>query len=150
MGLQRRMMMNKKGVQIKNALFAIIAVSMAIIAIGAWGQSWSDHYGSGITYDLQEYEDLQGISSEAQEQKQKVTPTDPDPSTGDFEGKIFRGGYGILGSIFTPFQAVFNMLESLESRYGLPGYIAEGILSFMFIALISAIISVIFRLGRSP
>jgi len=142
--------MNKKGVQIKSALFAVVIISMAIIAIGVWGQGWSDNYGSGITYDLDEYQDLRSLSGEAEEERGKITPTDPDPGAGDFEGKIFRGGYGILGSLFSPFTSFFNMIESLEDRFGLPSYIAEGILTLMFFALISAIITVIFRLGRSP
>jgi len=141
---------NKKGVQIKAALFALVVVSLSIITIGVVGQGWSNNYGSGLTYDLQEYENLDSLSSEVTTQKGKITPTDPDPSSGDFEGKIFRGGYGILGSIFSPFFAFFNMLESIEDRFGLPSYITIGILTLMFISIIFAIIAVIFRLSRSP
>lgn len=153
MGIQKLtdiMKMNKQGVQIKNALFAVVVISVAIIAIGVVVGEYSDKYNSGITYDLSEYEDLDGISGESQSQRGKVTPSDPDPGTSDFEGKIFRGGYGILGSIFSPFTSIFNMLESLESRFGLPSYVVEGLLTLMFFALIGAIITVIFRLTRSP
>ncbi len=145
-----KMKMNNKRGQIKLALFAVVICSMSIIAIGVVGQGWSDNYGSGLTYDLDEYEDLDTFSAEAQEQRGKITPTDPDPGSGDFEGKIFRGGYGILGSIFQPFTSVFNMLESLEDRFSLPSYVVEGILTLMFFSLITAIISVIFRISRSP
>ncbi len=142
--------MNKKGLQITNALFAVVVVSMAVISIGVVGQGWSDKYNSGLTYDLDEYENLDDLSDQATGQKNKVTPTDPDPSSGDFEGKIFRGGYGIIGSIFTPFTATFNMLKSLENRFGLPSYTTQGILTIMVFALIGSIIAVVFRLGRAP
>lgn len=145
-----KMMKNKRGQTIKMAMFAVVVTSMVVIAIGIIGQGWSDNYNSGVTYDLQEYEDLDSLSEEAQEQRGKITPTDPDPGSGDFEGKIFRGGYGILGSIFQPFTATFNMLESIEDRFSLPSYLIEGILTLMFFSLIVAIISVIFRLARSP
>jgi hypothetical protein len=141
--------MNKRGLQIKTSLFAIVSFSIIIIAIGVIGSEWSNNYGSGLNYDLSEYQALNELSEESQLQRGKITPNDPEPGSGDFEGKIFRGGYGILGSIFQPFNSVFNMLESIEDRFGLPSYIVEGILTMIFFGIIFALISVIFRLSRS-
>ena len=144
--------MNKKGLQLKNAFFAVIAVSMFIIAVGVvvgeWGKQ--DIYNSEITYDLSEdYNKLDTMADEANVQKGKVTPQDPDPGTGDFEGKMFSGGYGILGRMFTPFNAVRNMFNSVEQKFDLPDYVGEGVMALMVFALIFSIIAIIFRLGRT-
>ena len=146
MGFQK---LNKKGLEMKSSFYAVIVVSMVIIAVGVIVGGWSDKYGSGLNYDLGEYEDLETFSDEAQTQKQSVTPQDPDPGSSDFEGKLFRGGYGILGRIFQPFRSIFNMLESVETRFGLPSYVVEGTLSLIFFSFITMIIAIIFRLSRS-
>lgn len=138
----------KKGMQFKNALFAAVVVSMVIITTGVIVGEWEQKYDSGLTYDLDEFEALDTLSGEAQIQKDRITPKDADPGTGDLEGKLFTGGYGILGRVFLPFRSVFNMLESVERRFGFPSFIAEGILTLMFFSLITAIIAVIFRLAR--
>jgi hypothetical protein len=140
---------NKKGLQLKNAFFAVIAFSMIILAAGTLVGEWGNKYDSGLNYDLSEdYSDIDTFSNEANEQRDRISPQDPDPGTGDLEGKIFRGGYGILGRMFTPFRSVFNMLESLENRFGLPRYIGESIQAMIYFALITTIIAILFRLGR--
>jgi len=147
MGFQK---LNKKGVGLRNAFFAIIIASVAIIAIGAIIGEWGTKYDSGINYDLSEYDKLDEMSKESQLQKDKITPQDANPGSDNFESTTFRGGYGILGRIFSPFTSVFNMLESLELKFGLPPYIVEAVLTLMFFALIFAIIGIIFRLGKTP
>ncbi len=149
MGIQKLTKMNKKGLQLKNMVFAVVVTSIIVIAVGVVAGEWADRYNSGITYDLEEFEDLDRFSKEAQSQKEKITPQDPDPGTGDFEGRLFRGGYGILGNIFSPFRSVFNMFEALENRFGLPSYVGEGILTLVFFSIITMIIAIIFRLGRT-
>lgn len=141
--------MNKKGLTFKNALFAMVVAGMMITAIGVSIGEWGIKYNSGITYDLQEYSAQDNLASTADSQKNQITPQDPDPGSGaDFESKLFRGGYGILGSIFTPFNPFFNMLSSLEVRFGIPKYILQGITALIFFAFITAIIAVLFRLLR--
>lgn len=149
MELKRLKIMNKKGFEFKSAFYAIIIMSMVLIAVGVIVGNWGEQYNSGINYDLEEYNQLDSISSEAQYQEGQITPQDSDIGTGDFEGRIFRGGYGILGNIFSPFRSIFNMLESIETKFGLPSYVMEGVITMMFFALITAIIAVIFRLNRS-
>ena len=147
MGIQ--IMMDKRGVQLKSSFFAVIVVSMVIIAVGIIIGEWDTKYQSGLNYDLSEYEDLSTFSGEAQTQKGQITPQDADPGTGDFEGQTFRGAYGILGRIFLPFNSIFNMLESIETRFGLPSYVMEGVLTLMFFSLIFGLVAIIFRLGRT-
>ena len=143
------MIKNKKGLVLKNAFFAVIIMSVFIIAIGTIIGTWSEQYDSGLTYDLSEYQDLDSFSDEAQVQQGKITPEDVDPGTGDFEGKLFRGGYGILGRVFLPFTSIWNMMESVETRFSLPSYLSEAILTMAFFALIFSIVAIIFRLSRS-
>lgn len=147
MGIQN---MNKKGLQLKNTFFAIIVVSMVIIAVGVVVGDWASVYHSGLSYDLGEYEDLNGVSAEANSQQSRITPDDPDPGAGsDFEGKMLRGGYGVIGRIFSPFTSVWNMFESVEKRFGLPSYVAEGVIALMTFALITTIIALLLRQLRS-
>ena len=140
MTLIKKIKMNKKGLELKNMLFSVIVISMVVIAVGVVVGEWSSNYNSGLTYDLEEYESLDEFSNQAQDQRGKITPTDPDPGTGDFEGKLFRGGYGIIGGIFAPFNVVFSMFESLENRFGIPSYVGKGILALMFFSIITLII----------
>lgn len=142
--------MNKKGVQIKAAFFAIVAVSLVVLAVGTNIGEWSVPYSSNLTYDLNEYSDLRGFSDEAQNQRNQTTPTDADPGTGDLEGKLLRGGYGIIGNVFRSFKVVFAMFDSIEKRFGLPSYLIEGLLTLMTFSLVFAIATVLFRLGRNP
>jgi len=141
--------MNIKGATIKNMFFAVIVVSVVVLAAGTIVGEWSNYYDSGLTYDLNEYSDLDTFSSEAQTQKTGITPSDVDPGTGDFEGKILRGGYGILGRVFLPFVSVWNMMESVENRFGLPNYVGEGILALMVFSIIATIVAILFRLSRT-
>lgn len=142
-------MKNKKGLQFKNAFFAVVAVSMVIIATGIIVGEWDAKYDSGLNYDLAEFEDLDTFSTEAESQKDRITAKDAEPGAGDLEGKLFSGGYGVMSKIFLPFRSIFNMLESLERRFGLPSFVTEGILTLMFFAIITATIAVIFRLART-
>lgn len=143
--------MNKRGVQIKNMFFAVVVASMVIIAVGNIMGQWGEQYGSGISYDLDEYDNLDRFAQESETQKGKITPQDSDPGTGDFEGKIFSGGYGILGRVFSPFGAVWNMFESIEERLGIAdqAYVRKGVLTLMFFAIVASLIAIIFRLPRS-
>lgn len=144
MGIQK---LNKKG-SLKSALFSVVVLSMFILAIGIVVGEWGVQYNSGIDYDLNEYQALDEFSDEAQKERESITPQDPDPGTGDFEGQLFRGGYGTIGRIFTPFRIVFNMFSSLERRFGIPNYVGQGILTMIFFSLITLIIMILFRLTK--
>lgn len=142
--------MNKNGVSIKQSLFAVLAFSLIIIAVGVIMGDWNKQYSSGIDYDLAEYNQLDDVSSEVQTQRDSITPRDVETGTSDFEGGLFRGSYGILGKVFSSLGGTFNMLDSIQKRFGIPSYVAQGILAFMFIALIFGILAIIFRLAKEP
>lgn len=148
MGIQR---LNKKGVQIKSGFFAVIAVSMFVIAIGIIVGGWNTAYGSGIESDLGAFNKLDNVSSDVNIQKGRLSPNDPEPS-GDPESNTFRGVYGILTNIYQSFDLVFGnegMLDSVTTRLGIPDYVRQGLIALMVAALTFALIAIIFRLGRS-
>jgi len=149
--LRDKMIKNKKGLILKNAFFAIIVVSVFILAVGQIVGTWSEQYGSGLTYDLNEYSDLDSIRDTAGTFSEGTTSEDADPGTGDYEGKMLRGGYGIVGSLLSlsPIKGVFNMIESVETRFSLPQYLSEAIVTMMILAFVFTIVAVIFRLARS-
>lgn len=150
MGIQELKMekMNRKGGTIKGWFFAIIAISMIVIALGIFINEWNNAYSSGLTYDLEGFDKLDQISGEASEQKDSISPETVDAGQ-DFEATTFRGVFGILNNIYAPFRVVFGeggLLDSLTDRFGLPNYIRQGIVTMMIIAITVKLVAIIFRL----
>lgn len=148
MGSQN-LMKDKRGLTLKNLLFAVIAMSAVILATGEIMGEWGKAYESGITYDLESFEDLEGLSAEATIERDQLTVEDVQGVDVGFEGSIFRGGYGIFARIFTPLAPLFNMIDIAATRLGLPGYVTVIITTLITIAIVTMIISIIFRLPRS-
>lgn len=141
--------MDKKGLQIKSSLFALVALSIVIIAIGVWIDDWNTQYNSGLTYDLSNYSKLDDLSDYASASKGNISVKSSfDTGAGDFEGTSLRGVFSIVNNIFTPFDVVFGnggLIDSVEDRWGIPNYITIGLITFMVLAIIFAIIKVLFR-----
>jgi len=146
----QRVKMDKKGM-IGNSIFALIAFSMFIIAIGVIVQEYENGYNVDATNDLGEYSELDELGDLAQEQKESISPNTQDPSQ-DSESNTFRGGYGIITGVLSSFGLVFGtsgMLQSLAVRFDIPNYIIQGFLIFIVVGLVMAVIAIIFRLNRS-
>jgi len=140
-------MKNKKGLVFKDAFFAIIVVSLAIIAVGVWVSDWNTQYSSGLTYDLGEYSELDSMSAQASSQKGNVS-VKSSFATADFEGTSIRGVFGVLNNIFTPFRVVFGdggMIDSITERWGLPDYIRQGVVTMIIISITFALVAIFFR-----
>lgn len=143
--------MNKKGLVFKDALFALIFVSVSIIAIGSWIADWNIQYSAGLDYDLGTFNELGSVSNTAQAQKGNLSVKsafDAGQGATNFEGTSIRGAFGVLNNIFTPFRVVFGdggMIDSLTERWGLPNYIGESILTIMIISITWALIAIFFR-----
>lgn len=129
--------------------FAIVVASAVIIATGVIIGGWDSVYQSGINYDLEQYEQLDEFKTEAGIQEDKVTPKDDDTGTGDFEGKVVGGGFGIIGRIFAPYNTIRNMLVNVGNDLGLPYYVTDTIFTLMVFAIIFSVVAIIFRLSRS-
>ena len=139
---------NKKGLEFKLALFAIVAMSMMIIAIGIIVNDWNNKYDSGLTYDLGNLDKLDEMSSQAKVQKGNISSGSSSAVSGtDFEGTSIRASFGILNTIFTPLRVVFGdggMLDSITERFGLPDYVRQGLVTIMVFAIVFALIMVFF------
>jgi len=142
--------MNKKGLIFKDAFFAIIIASMAIIAAGVWIGEWNTTYNSGLTYDLNAYNKLNDISNDASSQQGNISVKSSFASTDtNFEGTSLRGVFGVLNNIFTPFRVVFGdggLIDSVTERWGLPDYVRQGFVTMIIIAITFALVAIFFRI----
>jgi len=142
--------MNKKGLQFKLAFFALIAVSMMIIATGVLIGEWNDSYESGLDYDLEDFNSLDDVTDDVRDQEKGLAVKST--STGDdFEGTSIRGVFGILNKIRNSFRIVFGdggMLNAIADRFKVPNYIIQSIMLIMSVAITFALVVIFFRLGR--
>jgi len=145
----KKIIKNKKAVAISSAFYALISISIVIIAIGVWTNEWNQDYSSGLTYDLgEDYNKLDRISSEAGGQKGNLTIRSSIQED-NFEGTSIKGVFGILNNIYAPFRIVFGdggMIDSLTDRFGLPDYIRQGFITIIIMAFTYALIKIFFRL----
>lgn len=142
--------MNKKGLSFKLAFFALIAISLIVIALGTWISEWNSDYGSGLVYDLGEYDRLDDVSTEAKSQQSGVTVKSTSTNE-EFESTSIRGVFGILNNIYQPFRIVFGdggMIDSVTERFGIPDAYRRGIVTLMIISITFALVAIFFRLNR--
>jgi len=135
----------------KNAIFAIIITGLIIATATIILGGWASQYNSGITSDLDEYNQIGELSDTATEHQGKINPQSGEASS-DFETDTFRGVYGIITNIFAPFRIVFGsggMIDSLAERFGIPEIYIQVIITMMVFAIIFGIVAIIFRLSRS-
>jgi hypothetical protein len=141
---------NKKGLEFKLAFFAIIAMGLIVVSVGVWVDEWNDDYDSGLVYDLDEFDSIDSVSSEAGSQRESVIVKST--NTGEeFEGTSIRGVFAVLNNIYAPFRIVFGdggMLDSVTERFGAPDYIRQALVTLMVIGITFALIAVFFRLNR--
>jgi len=139
---------DKRGLIFKNAFFAIIIASVAILAIGVWVDEWNTDYSSGLTIDLDDYDQLDEVSGEAIGQEGNISVKSSFNKADDFEGTSLRGVFSVLNDLYRPFRVVFGeggMLDSLTDRWGMPDYIRQALVAMMIIAITWAIIAIFFR-----
>ena len=143
-------MKNKKALQFKSAFFAVIALGLVITAVGVIVSGWNNTYNAGLLYDLNEFNELDSMTSESQSQQTGVNIKSANSGI-DFEGTSIRGVFGILNNIYAPFRVVFGdngMLDSITERFGMPDYIRQSIVTMMIIAITFALVAIFFRLSR--
>ncbi len=147
--------MNKKGLEFKLAFFALISFSIVIVSVGVILTSWDVTYESGLTgdiTDLKAFDALDETTDEARSQQAGINPESQSTEPGSrFEDRTFRGGFGIINSIFGAYDIVLGdngMIAAISERFGIPNYIWQGILTMMTIAITMGIIAILFRLNR--
>jgi len=145
--------MNKKGLVFKQAFLALIALSIMVIATGNWVNEWNNDYNANMDYNLNEYNKLNDLSSEAQSQREAIgIKSASSDSSINFEGTSIRGVFGMLNNIYAPFRMVFGdngMIDSITERFGMPDFIRQGLVAMMVMVITFTLASIFFRLPRS-
>jgi uncharacterized membrane protein len=144
-------MMNKKGMQFKNAFFSLVVVSMAVIAIGVIMSNWNAGYGTGVSSNFGVYDVSDTLQNQTLQHKANLGSGSPDPGENS-ETSTYRGVYGIMANIYTTFNLAFGedgMIDSAVKQYGLPDYVRQGLVTLIMAAIAFSLIAVIFRLSRS-
>ncbi len=147
-----KLIKDKRGLELKNAFFAILVFSIVIIAVGVIVGEWGTKYNSGVTSDLEEYNTLPEVYSDIQTQKGKITPDDPEPQRQDAESSTFLGSYGIMTTVFKSFDLVLNeggMLDSISDRFDIPDYVVQFLVAAMTVAIIFTLVAIVFRRNKA-
>ena len=139
--------MNKKGLEFKSAFFAIVIMGLLIAAIGVIIGKWNVDYGSGLNYDLDEYNQMDKMSGEAQSQRGNISVRSTTDVT-DFEGTSIKGVFGLLNNIYAPFRIVFGdggMIDSVTERFGFPDYVRQVLVTLIIMSITFALMAIFFR-----
>jgi len=149
--MEYKLLKNKKAFELSSAFFALVVVSMIVVALGVWTNEWNTDYSSGLVYDLEgDFDKSSRLSGEAGGQKGNLTVRSSTQGT-DFEGTSIKGIFGVLNNIYSPFRIVFGdngMLDSLTDRFGIPNYIRQGFVTIMIMAITYTLIMLLFRLSK--
>lgn len=146
MGFQR-IKFNKKGLQFRNAFFAIIVLGVIVVSTGIIISNWNSYYSSGITWNLGGLDQSTAVYNTANTYASSSNPKSPEAGS-DYQSNIYQSAYGIITNLVSPFAMVFGengMLYSIASTFGIPSYIIIAIVTMMVIALVFAFISIIFK-----
>ena len=139
--------MNKKGLEFKSAFFAVVIMGLLVAAIGVIIGKWNVDYGSGLSYDLDEYNQMDQMSGEAQSQRGNISVRSTTDAT-DFEGTSIKGVFGLLNNIYAPFRIVFGdggMIDSVTERFGLPDYVRQVLVTLIIMSITFALMAIFFR-----
>lgn len=142
--------MNKKGLEFKAGFFAIIAISMAVLAYATIIDQQAIKYGTSAVSEVGGYDKLSEVAGTARGYENSTTPEDPEPGE-DAETGTFRGVYGIITGLYSAFNLVTGddgMIDSAVTQFGLRPYVYKGIITFMFIAIAFSLVAIIFRLAK--
>lgn len=139
--------LNKKGLQFRNAFFAIIILGMVVVATGITISDWSSYYNSNITWNLGSFDKSDTVYQTTGIYLNSTNPKSPDIGS-DYQSNIYQAAYGIITNLISPFAMVFGengMLYSIATLFNIPNYIIIAIVSMMLLALVFAFISIIFK-----
>ena len=142
---------NKRGMGLKEALFSVVIFGFLIYGFVNITQNFDTIYNSDSNLSSSDYDTLAGIENKTSTWRTQITPQDV--GSGDnAETATFRGSYGVLASIPTTFDAVVGqkgIINILSDTYFIDSKIENTLIVLFSIALIFALIAIIFRLGRT-
>ena len=142
---------NKKGLQFRNAFFAVLILGIVVTAVGIIISNWNSHYNSGITYNLGQFDQSDSVSSTVEGYESTISPKTPDVGN-DYQSNTLQATYGVITNLISPFAIVFGqngMLDSAAQIVGIPDYIIKPIITMMILAIVFAIIAIVFRTFRT-
>ena len=142
---------NRKGLQFRNAFFALLVIGMVVTAFGVIINEWNTYYQAGLTYNLGSLDRSSEVSTTVEGYQTKVSPTSPEIGS-DYQSNTLVASYGVITNLMTPFSVVFGdngMLDAIASLVGLPDYIVKTIVTMMILAVVFALVAIIFRLWRT-
>lgn len=143
-------MINKRGFQIKQGLFALLLMSMVVIAVGGIISDYNNFYGTTVDNDLGGLSVLDEVSGTADDYQGRLSPDGQ--TTGNFEDETFRGAFGIIKTTFASFRILFGaggLLDAVGSRFGIPLFIIQTLVTMIVISIATAIVAIVFRSSRS-
>ena len=143
--------MNKRGLQFRNAFFAVIVLGIVVTAVGILIGNWNAHYESGISYNLGQFNQGDSVSSTVEGYESTINPKTPDVGS-DYQSNTLQSTYGIITNLISPFAIVFGqngMLDAAAQIVGIPDYIIKPIVTMMILAIVFAVIAIVFRTFRT-
>lgn len=143
MGMER---LNKKGLQFRNAFFALIVLGVVVTSMGIIIATWSDYYGTGIGWNLGSFDQSGSVYDTTGDYTNSLN--NQTSGSADYQSNIYQASYGIITNLISPFAMVFGqngMLYSIGTMFGIPSYIIIAIVSMIIIALVFAFIAIIFK-----
>ena len=140
-------MKNKKAMEFKLVFFAVIIVGILTTAVGIIVNDMSLEYGSNITSDLGSFEKIGESSNYIKNYQGKINPQSGEASS-DAETTTYRGVFGIIANIFSPFTMISSMIGNIWERFGLPDYIKEGLVAMLIASVVFTLVAIIFRTTR--
>ena len=146
----QKLKMNKKGLELKSGIFALIAFSFMMFAAGTITSEWNTIYGSNSNANTGDLDRLENVSSLTSDWRGQITPNDVE-SGDDAEASTFRGVYGVLVGSFRSFDIVLGsdgIIDSLFERYALPNYLKRMLITLVLVGITFALTAIIFRLAR--
>lgn len=138
---------NKKGLQFRNAFFALLIIGLVATSIGIIISNWNTYYGSGITYSLGSFDQNDAIYSTVEGYQGVLAPKTPDVGN-NFESNTLQSVYGVISNLMSPFTIVFGnngMIDSASEILPIPDYIKNTIKVMMILSIVFAIVAIIFR-----
>lgn len=148
---ERRKHWNRKGLQFRNAFFAVLIIGMVVTAFGIIINEWNTYYQSGLSYNLGGLDRSSEISTTIEGYQTKVSPSSPDIGN-DYQSNTLQAVYGVITNLMTPFSVVFGdngMIDAIASMVGLPDYVTKTIVTMMVLAVVFAVIAIVFRLWKT-
>ena len=139
-----------RSLEFSSVLFSVMVIGVVVFAIGTWISSFNTMYNKNIAYDLNKLNKLEDMNSYSQQYVQGLTVKDS-VSGEDFRGVVMKGAFGILNTIFLPFDLIIGrkgLVATISDKFGIPEYIEYAFFTMLLMAIIFSLIRIFFKTGH--